>query len=121
MLFRSLAAAAMSSIDTSINSSATILMTDVYRRLLKPDASEKQQMRFLRSATVILGICGTAVAILMVSSKQVLDDWWRYAGIFSGGMLGLFLLGILSRRAASGRSEERRVGKECRSRWSPYH
>ena len=23
--------------------------------------------------------------------------------------------------AAAGRSEERRVGKECRSRWSPYH
>ena len=23
--------------------------------------------------------------------------------------------------AANGRSEERRVGKECRSRWSPYH
>src|SRR2546430_4168580 len=23
--------------------------------------------------------------------------------------------------AATGRSEERRVGKECRSRWSPYH
>src|SRR3712207_7315796 len=26
-----------------------------------------------------------------------------------------------TRRSASGRSEERRVGKECRSRWSPYH
>jgi len=25
------------------------------------------------------------------------------------------------RVAASRRSEERRVGKECRSRWSPYH
>ena len=24
-------------------------------------------------------------------------------------------------QAATGRSEERRVGKECRSRWSPYH
>ena len=23
--------------------------------------------------------------------------------------------------APFGRSEERRVGKECRSRWSPYH
>ena len=23
--------------------------------------------------------------------------------------------------AGAGRSEERRVGKECRSRWSPYH
>ena len=26
-----------------------------------------------------------------------------------------------SLRAGSSRSEERRVGKECRSRWSPYH
>src|SRR2546430_9770012 len=25
------------------------------------------------------------------------------------------------KRAQDGRSEERRVGKECRSRWSPYH
>ena len=24
-------------------------------------------------------------------------------------------------RSANSRSEERRVGKECRSRWSPYH
>ena len=24
-------------------------------------------------------------------------------------------------RLAKSRSEERRVGKECRSRWSPYH
>ena len=27
----------------------------------------------------------------------------------------------LERFGAQGRSEERRVGKECRSRWSPYH
>ena len=26
-----------------------------------------------------------------------------------------------SKNSTSGRSEERRVGKECRSRWSPYH
>ena len=28
---------------------------------------------------------------------------------------------IAARRAMPLRSEERRVGKECRSRWSPYH
>ena len=28
---------------------------------------------------------------------------------------------VKKRRTAGGRSEERRVGKECRSRWSPYH
>ena len=26
-----------------------------------------------------------------------------------------------SKKNPIGRSEERRVGKECRSRWSPYH
>ena len=29
--------------------------------------------------------------------------------------------GEKERRDVEGRSEERRVGKECRSRWSPYH
>ena len=28
---------------------------------------------------------------------------------------------VRSETGAAGRSEERRVGKECRSRWSPYH
>src|SRR5574344_142836 len=28
---------------------------------------------------------------------------------------------VLLRSSKIGRSEERRVGKECRSRWSPYH
>src|ERR1035438_5566211 len=31
------------------------------------------------------------------------------------------VLSVSSRRDSDGRSEERRVGKECRSRWSPYH
>ena len=30
-------------------------------------------------------------------------------------------LGVLSAQNDRSRSEERRVGKECRSRWSPYH
>src|SRR2546422_6174205 len=29
--------------------------------------------------------------------------------------------GKMARAARTSRSEERRVGKECRSRWSPYH
>src|SRR2546429_5435080 len=31
------------------------------------------------------------------------------------------LLGLSEDAAYTSRSEERRVGKECRSRWSPYH
>lgn len=98
LLIAALFAAAMSSVDTALNSSATILMTDVYRRLLQPQASEAHQLRFLRMGTVALG---TGTALLMISIKSTLDVWWSLAGIFSGGMLGLFLLGALSRRAGS--------------------
>ena len=44
---------------------------------------------------------------------------WLCTGLIyiSGLVLGLFSMVI----ALLGRSEERRVGKECRSRWSPYH
>lgn len=101
LLIAALAAAAMSSVDTSINSSSTILMTDVYKRLVNPDASDKQAMRFLHVSTVVLGTLGTATALLMISIKSALDTWWHLAGIFSGGMLGLFLLGAFSRRAAA--------------------
>src|ERR1044071_3234136 len=35
--------------------------------------------------------------------------------------LGLTWDGPVLYQSLRGRSEERRVGKECRSRWSPYH
>ncbi len=101
LLIAALFAAAMSSVDTSINSSATILMTDGYQRLFNPAANERSQIIFLRTVTLILGALGTSTALLMISIKSALDVWWNLAGIFSGGMIGLFLLGILSRRVRS--------------------
>jgi SSS family solute:Na+ symporter len=35
----------------------------------------------------------------MIRVKSALDAWWMLASIFSGGMLGLFLLGFISRKA----------------------
>ena len=101
LIIAALFAAAMSSIDSSLNSSSTILMTDVYTRFVNKNATDKQKIRFLRIATLVLGVAGTAVAIKMISIKSVLGVWWNLAGIFSGGMLGLFLLAALSRRASS--------------------
>src|SRR2546422_11642338 len=37
------------------------------------------------------------------------------------GMTVPRVLELIERAALKVRSEERRVGKECRSRWSPYH
>ena len=101
LVIAALFAAAMSSADTSMNSSATLLMNDLYVRVIDPGLSPGRQIDFLRVVTIVLGALGTAVALLMISIKGALDAWWSLAGIFSGGMLGLFLLGILSRRTRS--------------------
>ena len=47
-------------------------------------------------------------------------EWHRT--LFAAGYVGMGWPPEYGGQAASAlRSEERRVGKECRSRWSPYH
>jgi solute:Na+ symporter, SSS family len=99
LLIAAIFAAAMSTISTSLNSSATILLNDYYRRFVNPGAGERKGMRFLRAATVGWGLLGLLVALAMIEVRSALDAWWSMAGIFSGGMLGLFLLGQLARAA----------------------
>jgi SSS family solute:Na+ symporter len=101
LVVAALFAAAQSTIATSINSSATLLLCDVYQRYVQPNPSERRKLAVLRAATVLVGAIGTAAALAMMRVRSALDAWWLLAGVFSGGMLGLFLLGRLSRRATS--------------------
>jgi solute:Na+ symporter, SSS family len=41
----------------------------------------------------------TGVGLWMIRLGLALDAWWQLAGIFAGGVLGLFLLGLVSRKA----------------------
>jgi len=101
LLIAALFAAAMSSVDTSLNSSATVIMSDVYKRYVNPGAGDKATMRVLYGATLALGVIGTVSALGMIGAKSVLEVWWKISGILSGALLGLFLLGLLARRAKS--------------------
>lgn len=97
LLVAAIFAAAMSTISSSLNSSATIVLNDYYQRI-RPFASEVRKMKVLHLATIVSGVLGTASAVAMINVHSALDAWWNLAGIFSGGMLGLFLLGLLSRK-----------------------
>ncbi len=90
-------AAAMSTLSSSMNSSATLLLQDIYKRYFRPQAGSKESMKVLYITTFLWGILGTGIAILLIGAKSALDTWWELASIFSGGMLGLFLLGIMTR------------------------
>jgi SSS family solute:Na+ symporter len=56
-------------------------------------------MMFLYASTIAWGVLGTVVALLLINVTSALDAWWTLSGIFGGGMLGLFLLGIICKRA----------------------
>jgi SSS family solute:Na+ symporter len=99
LLIAAIFAAAMSSMDTSLNSSATLVLCDIYKRYLRPEAGERESMKVLYTATLVIGIVGTFTSLAMIRVKSALDAWWNLQGIFTGGMLGLFLLGLLAKRA----------------------
>jgi solute:Na+ symporter, SSS family len=94
--------AAQSTLSSSVNSSAALILCDFYRRYVRPDASDRQSMMVLYAGSFLVGAMGTAVAIALTFVEgAALDTWWKLSGVASGGMLGLFLLGMLSRRTGN--------------------
>lgn len=98
LVIAGLCAAAM---DSNLNCMSTLFLNDIYRRYLRPKATEKESMRVLYLSTLAFGAICIAASLAMIRIKSALDVWWELAGIFGGGMLGLFLLGRLFPRAGS--------------------
>jgi solute:Na+ symporter, SSS family len=99
LLIASIFAAGMSTISTSVNSSATVILNDYYKKRLEKGNKEKKSMKVLYISTFLFSMASILVALAMINVQSALDAWWKLASIFSGGMLGLFLLGYLSRKA----------------------
>ncbi len=123
--------AGMSTIATSITSSATLIMEDFllpmrskkhrelqykkdfdhitqanleeHRAIVRYNEKVSQtvnrnKMKMLRSSSVVIAVLGIFMALaFQLFESRALDAWWRLASLFSGGVLGLFLLGMSSR------------------------
>lgn len=107
LLIASIFAAGMSTVSTSLNSGAAVVLEDFYKRFTVGEASNTKSMRVLYLASIAIGVAGIASALAMTQVKSTLDAWWALSSVFSGGMLGLFLLGYLSK---STRSAQAAVG-----------
>jgi SSS family solute:Na+ symporter len=99
LLIAAILAAGMSTLSTSINSSATIILTDFFEHNRQTPLTEKMRMKILYWMSLVVGILGMGIGLAMMSVQSALDAWWSMASVFSGGMLGLFLLGYFSRKA----------------------
>ncbi|MGD0754095.1 MAG: sodium:solute symporter [Bacteroidales bacterium] len=97
LIVSAILSAAMSTISSGMNSSTTVFSVDIYKRYFKPDITDKQNLFVLHIGTIIFGLLGMGTGIAIIGVKSLLDTWWKLSGIFAGGVLGLFLLGLVSK------------------------
>ncbi len=98
LLVTAIFAAAMSSMDSGINSMATVIVNDFVRPLRQRVASDQEDLRLARILTLVLGAVAIGVACYVTTVAGVLEACARFAGFFGGPVIAMFLLGVLSRR-----------------------
>jgi SSS family solute:Na+ symporter len=102
LLVASIFAAGMSTISTSVNSSATVIFTDYFGNRPGIAKDEPRRMRILYISSFMFALLSIAVALAMMNVESILEAWWSLASVFSGGMLGLFLLGFAVQKVNRG-------------------
>jgi Na+/proline symporter len=90
-------AAAMSNLSAALNSLSSTTIMDFYRPL-RPGHSEQTYLRLARGATVVWGLALLGIGALARHWGPVLEAGLTIASIAYGGLLGVFLLGVLTKR-----------------------
>ena len=99
LLITAIFAAAMSSMDSGINSLTTVVMNDFVKPIRKRPASEANDVMSSRILTVILGVFATMVAFYAAGLGSIIKSWSTFMSLFVGPILAIFLMGIIFRRA----------------------
>ena len=99
-MLAALVAAAMSSLDSDLNSVAAVVVQNFYRTL-RPGSTDQQQLAVGRSSVVVVGLAAILMAQQWIGIESFVEFGVGIASVFSGGMVGLFGLGVLFRRATA--------------------
>jgi SSS family solute:Na+ symporter len=100
LLVAAILAAAMANLSAAFNSLASSSMVDFYKPFVRPDADQKHYLRVSRGLTLMWG--GVLIVIALIAQHlhaSVLELALTIASVPYGSMLGIFLLGVLTKRA----------------------
>ena len=102
LIIASLFAATMSTLDSSLNSVSTAIVTDFFSRFRRA-ASDATALRLAKWLTAVFGVAATGSAVLLASheASSLWDIFQQVIGLFGGALAGLFALGIFSTRATA--------------------
>ena len=97
-------AAAMSSLDSSINAISTVSIVDIYRRHLVKGKTDRHYLRMAWFFASVAGVVmiGGALVLANVKTKTLQDTGMILSSVVAGGMLGIYLLGFFTRVRGSG-------------------
>ncbi len=99
LLIAAILAAAMSNLSAALNSLSSSLMMDFYFHF-RPELTEAARLRLARLATLGWALVLFALAVLALHRVgRVVEVGLQIASIAYGALLGVFLLGVLTRRA----------------------
>jgi SSS family transporter len=98
LLIAAILAAAMSNLSAALNSLSSTTMMDFYLRF-KPQTTDRARLALSRGATILWCVALFALALVSRQSRTVLVTGLSIASVAYGGLLGVFLLGVLTRRA----------------------
>jgi SSS family solute:Na+ symporter len=102
LLIAAILAAAMANLSAAFNSLASSSVVDFYKPFVRPDADERHYLRVSRLVTLAWGAVLMLIAVLAQQfNRSVLELALTIASVPYGSMLGIFLLGVLTKRANS--------------------
>jgi SSS family solute:Na+ symporter len=93
-----LGAIVMASIDSPLNSLTSSFVTDIYRPLIRRHASERHYLLVSRACVVGFGLILAGIAVACAPVENILWFAFQILSITGGPMLGVFLLGLLTRQ-----------------------
>ncbi len=99
LVFAAFLAALMSSVDSYLNSAATLWTKDIYQKVFRPHRSERHYMRVGKILTGVFVIMGILLAPLAARFQSIFDYMQTMLSIFQGPLLAIIVLGLLWRRA----------------------
>jgi solute:Na+ symporter, SSS family len=98
-----LSAIVLASIDSPLGALASSFVTDIYRPLVAPGRSENHYLFVSRASVALFGVALGALAYGFSFFDRILWLAFKIAGVTFGSLLGVFLLGVLTRhRIADG-------------------
>ena len=101
LMLAALIAAIMSSLDSMLNSTATIFTMDLYNRHLKPDASQRHLIAVGRTSTVVFLLLAWAWAPFLVSFERIFSYIQEFWGLITPGVAVVFLSGLFWKKATA--------------------